>query len=125
MVTEEANKAVVELGLEVEETRSGNNRIENKENGEEVFHSLPDREFEVDAWMHDVVPEEIDGEGGAEDVEEGKGVTEEVTKRQGTRRRPLKSSVAAGASNKPVGGFQTPSNQSRYSSWRSLQAGGG
>lgn len=67
---------------------------------EDDFHSLSDEEIEEDVRMQDVVADDLDEKKHMEDAEGREQVTGEVEKRQGTRRKVLKPSLATGASNK-------------------------
>lgn len=67
---------------------------------EDDFHTLSDEEIEEDVRMQDVVADDLDEKKHMEDAEGREQVTGEVEKRQGTRRKVLKPSLATGASNK-------------------------
>ncbi|KAF3580292.1 hypothetical protein DY000_02030578 [Brassica cretica] len=96
----EGNNLVSDVGTGLEEHHIGNASIRNKESLETESHVIFDEEIEEDVRMQEVASEDLEEKKHMEDMKGKDRVTGEMEKRQGTRKKVVKPSLGAAASNK-------------------------
>ncbi|KAF3489165.1 hypothetical protein F2Q69_00054468 [Brassica cretica] len=81
-------------------TPEGSRQLIIKTNAQEFLQVFAEEEIEEEVKMQEVMTEELEEKKKIEDMEGKDGVTGEVEKRQGTRKKVVKPSLGAAASNK-------------------------
>ncbi|KAL0690411.1 hypothetical protein Bca4012_090089 [Brassica carinata] len=96
----EGNNFDSDVGMGLEEHHYDNVSIGNHESLGTESHVIDEEEMEEEVQMQEVMTENPEEKKKIEDMEGKDGITGEVEKRQGTRKKAVKASMGAAASNK-------------------------